>query len=134
MDPQRIHNGEGRSALRVPAAMPRRLSRGRRTLPTVEHLLERFDQFGKDDAGYRRLTMAVRRAVRRLLRLLDDQALARYMDVEEAMLTRDAHCNDAVAQWAYSLGYRDGSNPMPRVRVRKRAVAKLKRLRAAPKG
>ena len=78
--------------------------------------------------------MAVRRAVRRLLALLDERARDRYMDVEEAMLARDAHCNDAVAQWAYSLGYRDGATPIPPVRVRKRAVRKLTRLRGAPKG
>ena len=94
--------------------------------------MERFDKFGKEDAGYRRLTVAVRRAVNRLLSVLDKRARARYLDVEQAVNARDAYCNDAVAQWAYSLGYRDGATPMPKVRVRKRAVEQLKRLRAAP--
>lgn len=75
--------------------------------------------------------MALRRAVRRLLALLDDKARDQYMNVEQAMFARDAHCNDAVAQWAYGLGLRDGATPMPRVRVRKRAVQGLTRLRRA---
>jgi hypothetical protein len=94
--------------------------------------MERFDCFGRDDAGYRKLTGAVRRAVRRLLPLLDKRALARYMDVEQAMNAREVYSADAVAQWAYALGLRDGATPMPKVRVRKRAVAGLKRLRGAP--
>jgi hypothetical protein len=122
---------EGRRAVGVPTAMTRRLSRGRRTKPTVEHLLERFDHIAQTDVGYRQLTLAVRRAVRRLLALLGEKARDQYMDVEEAMFARDAYCNDAVAQWAYALGYRDGIMPMPRVRVRKRAVRGIKRLRGA---
>ncbi len=94
--------------------------------------MERFDQFGQEDPGYRKLKAAVRRAARRLLALLDDRARDQYMDVEEAMFARDAYCNDPVAQWAYSLGYRDGATPMPKVRVRKRAVQGLTRLRGAP--
>ncbi|MEO7032885.1 MAG: hypothetical protein ABI548_03555 [Polyangiaceae bacterium] len=112
--------------------LSRKRARARRAGPTVEHLLERFDHIARNDLGYRRLTTNVRRAVRQLLPLLDKRVLARYMDVEEAMLVRDAYCNDAVAQWAYSLGYRDGATPMPRVSVRKQAVAKLTRLRKAP--
>jgi hypothetical protein len=114
--------------------MPRRPSRGRGTKPTVEHLLERFDHIAQTDVGYRKLTGAIRRAVRRLLPLLNDKARDQYMNVEEAMLARDAYCNDAVAQWAYSLGYRDGATPMPKMRVRKRAVQGLKRLRGARTG
>ena len=94
--------------------------------------MERFDKFGKEDAGYRRLTVAVRRAVNRLLSVLDKRARARYLDVEQAVNARDAYCNDAVARWAYALGYRDGAMPMPKVRVRERAVKGFKRLRAAP--
>ncbi|MEO7036600.1 MAG: hypothetical protein ABI548_21815 [Polyangiaceae bacterium] len=100
-------------------------------MPTVEHLLERFDHIARNDVGYRKLTLAVRRAARRLLGLLDEKARDQYMNVEAAMLARDAYCTDAVAQWAYALGLRDGATPMRRVRVRKRAVAKLKRLRAS---
>lgn len=94
--------------------------------------MERFDRFGKEDTGYRKLTTNVRRAVNRLLPLLDKRALARYLDVEQAVNARDVYSTDAVAQWAYALGRRDGASPMPRVRVRKRAVRKLTRLRAAP--
>jgi hypothetical protein len=94
--------------------------------------MERFDHIAQTDAGYRRLTLAVRRAVRRLLALLNKKTRDQYMNVEEAMFARDAYCNDAVAQWAYALGLRDGATPVPRVRVRKRAVQGLKRLRGAP--
>jgi hypothetical protein len=111
--------------------MTRRHSRTRRTGPTVEQLVERLDRFGREDAGYRRLTLAVRRALRFLLPLLDRRALARYLSVEQAANARDVYCADAVAQWAYSLGYRDGAMPMPRIRVRKRAVKRLTRLRKA---
>ena len=106
--------------------------RGSQTEPTVEHLLERFDHIAQTDVGYRNLTLAVRRAVRRLLPLLDEKARDQYMNVEEAMFARDAYCNDAIAQWAYALGLRDGATPMPRVRVRKRAARGIKRLRGAP--
>ncbi len=93
--------------------------------------MERFARLGKEDVRYRRLTLAVRRALRRLLPLLDRRALARYMAIEQAMNARDVYSTDAVAQWAYSLGYRDGATPMPRVRVRKRVVKGLTRLRKA---
>jgi hypothetical protein len=117
------------SAVRMEGHM--RTSRTRRTKPTVEHLLERFDHIAQTDVGYRKLTGAIRRAVRRLLALLDEKAHDQYMAVEQAMFARDAYCNDAVAQWAYSLGLRDGATPMPRVRVRKRAVRGITRLRKA---
>jgi hypothetical protein len=114
--------------------MPRRLSRTRRTGPTVEQLVERLDELSRTDAGYRRLIVVVRRAVRRLLPLLDRQAQAQYMAVEIAVNARDVYSTDAVAQWAYSLGLRDGATPMPRVRVRKRAIERITRLRGAPRG
>ena len=72
------------------------------------------------------------RRARLLLPMLDKRALARYLDVEQAVNAREVYSTDAVAQWAYSLGYRDGATPMPKVRVRKRAVQGLKRLRGAP--
>ena len=108
-----------------------RTSRGRRKGLTVEQLVERFDEMNGEDVGYRRRTAAVRRATRRLLPLLNDKARDQYLEVEDAMIARDTYCNDAVAQWAYWLGFRDRATPMPRVRVRKRAVKGLKRLRRA---
>jgi len=109
-----------------------RTARRRRTGPSVEQLVERFDEFSKQDSAYRKLTLAVRRALRRLLPLLDRQALDRYMAVEQAMNARDVYSTDAVAQWAYSLGFRDGAMPMRQPSVRKRVVKELTRLRRAP--
>jgi len=109
-----------------------RTSRGRRKGLTVEQLVERFDEMNGEDVGYRRQTAAVRRATRRLMPLLNDKARDQYLEVEDAMIARDTYCNDAVAQWAYWLGFRDGATPMPRVRVRKRAVKGLRYLRRAP--
>jgi hypothetical protein len=54
------------------------------------------------------------------------------MAVEIAVNARDVYSTDAVAQWAYSLGLRDGAAPIGRVRVRKRAVERITRLRKAP--
>jgi hypothetical protein len=114
--------------------MPRRTQRARRTGPTVEQLMNRFDRFGSEDAGYRKLTLAVRRALRRLLPLLNEKARDQYMAVEQATNAREVYSTDAVAQWAYALGLRDGAMPTPRLRVRKRAVARLTRLRRARPG
>ena len=96
--------------------------------------MERFDKIGVEDREYRKLTVAVRRALRQLLPLLDKLALARYVAVEQAVNARDVYSTDAVAQWAYSLGYRDGASPMPKLRVRKRTIARLTRLRRGSKG
>jgi hypothetical protein len=108
-----------------------RPSRRRQALPTVEQLIERFDDLARNDVGYRRLTVAVRRALSLLQPLLDKRALARHMALEEAMNARDVYSTDAVAQWAYSLGFRDGATPLRPARVRKRVVRRLTRLRRA---
>jgi len=100
--------------------MPRRLAPRRQTRPTVEQLVERLDELLHKDAGYHRVSVKVRRALRRLLPLLDKTALAHYMALEQAVNARDAYSADAVAQWAYGLGLREGATPLPRVRVRKR--------------
>lgn len=105
----------------------------RRTKPSVEQLVDRLDELGHTDRGYRRLTLAVRRALRRLLPLLDSAAHALYLVLENAMNARDVYCNDAVAQWAYQLGLRDGATPITPVRVRKTALKKLTLLRATPR-
>lgn len=109
--------------------MPGRTSRRRRTQPTVEQLVKRLDELGHTDAGYRRLTLAVRRALRRLLPLLDGPDQDAYMVLEQAMNARDVYSTDAVAQWAYRVGHWDAATPIKRVRVRKTAMNKLTRLR-----
>lgn len=113
------------------SGMPRRTSRRLGVALSVELLVERLDELGRKDPGYRRLTLAVRRALRRLLPLLDQAALAKYMAVETAVNARDVYSTDALTQWAYWLGLRDGATPIPRVGVRKGAVKKLTRLRKA---
>lgn len=111
--------------------MPRQLAPRRQTRPTVEQLAERLDELLRADTGYRRLSIKVRRALRRLLSLLDEAGSARYMTLEQAVNARDVYSTDAVAQWAYGLGLRDGATSLPRVRVRKGAMKKLTRLRRA---
>lgn len=66
--------------------------------------MNRFDRFGSEDAGYRKLTLAVRRALRRLLPLLNEKARDQYMALEQATNAREVYSTDAVAQWAYALG------------------------------
>lgn len=114
--------------------MPRRTSRRRGAGLPVELLVERLDDLAREDLGYRRLTLAVRRALRVLLPLLDPPAQAQYMVLETAVNARDVYSTDAIAQWAYWLGVRDGATPIPRVRVRQGAVKKLTRLRKARRG
>ncbi len=84
------------------------------------------------DAGYRRLGRAVRRALRNLLQSLDKDAVAKYMVLEDAVNARDMYSTDAIAQWAYQLGLRDGATPLRPVRVRRTAMRKFTRLRKGP--